>query len=480
MHTLFLFYPCTIRQFYYLQHILGFIMQIKVLLISILFVLVIVPLKPIAQINISDSLALVDLYDSTNGVNWYSNFNNNWKTPAPVSSWAGVSVRNNRVVGMSMTGNHLIMGTIPSSFANLDSMTGIDFLDNGFRGNLLSYISNFKGLTYIHIGEQFLTGPFPSSLGYLPKLVSMYIYGPGFNGPIPPSFGNLTNLKGLDVGYSAHSGDIPAEELSNLNFGPHSVILTANLYTFRELESLVEIFKAKNKEDALEYDQQSNIPTIQRNDELVVSPGGVPQHNTYQWYKSGTGLVSTIIGDSTYRPTTPGTYYASVTNSVATQLTLNSNPIKASAVVVAACPASSSITITSDVTGASYQWQESMDSITFYNISNNASYNGTNTSSLQFLNVPSSWYGRKYRCIANAVNSTVFTIYFPNTWISTGTTNWENAVNWSCGNLPDANTDVVINSGTVILNSNVTVRSLHLASSVTFTVSPGYTLTIKH
>lgn len=221
-------------------------MQVKALLVLIFFILVIAPLKPAAQINISDSLALVDFYDSTDGDNWSNGYRVNWKTSAPVSSWAYVTVSNNRVVGMYMTGNHLT-GTIPSSFANLNSMKTINFLDNGFRGNLLSYISNFKGLTSISIGEQFLTGPFSSSLGYLPKLSYMYIYGPNLNGPIPASFGNLTSLRSLDVGYSAHSGDIPAEELSNLNLGPHSFVLTANRYTFREIEPLVQIFRSKNK-----------------------------------------------------------------------------------------------------------------------------------------------------------------------------------------------------------------------------------------
>jgi hypothetical protein len=190
--------------------------------------------------------------------------------------------------------------------------------------------------------------------------------------------------------------------------------------------------------------------------------------------------VATIIGDSTYKPVSPGTYYASITNSVATQLVLNSNPIKAAAAIIAVCPGQSSVNLTSDVSGSSYQWQESVDSVTFYNISNNAKYSGTNTSSLQLMNVPSTWYGRKYKCVANATNSTVFTIYFPNTWISTGTTNWEDATNWSCGKLPDAGTDAIIKSGTVILNSNVTVRSLQLADGVTFTVGAGYTLTIRH
>jgi Leucine-rich repeat (LRR) protein len=197
-------------------------MQLKTLQFLTLSILYLAPIRLAAQIKASDSLALVDFYDSTNGDTWRQNIN--WKTSAPVGTWAGISVSSDRVVGITMYGNNA-SGTIPSSFKNLDGMLSIDLIDNGFRGDLLSYISNFKEITSIHIGEQYLVGPFPSSLGYLPKLTSLYIYGPGFNGPIPASFGNLTNLKGLDVSSSAHSGDIPAEELSNLYFGPHSLVL---------------------------------------------------------------------------------------------------------------------------------------------------------------------------------------------------------------------------------------------------------------
>ncbi|MEO6549155.1 MAG: hypothetical protein ABIN94_14215 [Ferruginibacter sp.] len=434
------------------------------------------PVKLLAQININDSLALVDLYDSTNGTNWSSG--NNWKTLAPVRTWSGVTVTNNRVTAMQMYGNNTL-GIVPSSFKNLDSMLSIDFIDNGFRGNLLTYIANFKLLNHVHIGEQYLSGPFPDALGYLQTLTYIYIYGPGFNGPIPASFGNLINLRTLDVSNSDHSGDIPAAELSNLNFGPHSVILTANRYTFNELEPLVEIFTAKNKVDALEYTSQAGIATSQANGKLAVSAGGTLSHNTYHWYKQGTGLVATITGDSTYKPVLPGIYYASVTNSVATQLTLTSIPTKTAIVMVPLCPLSTSISVDSDVFGSTYLWQESVDSVNFYNITDNANFSGTQSASLQLQQVPSSWYGRRYQCIANGVSSTVFTIYFYNKWISTGTINWENAANWSCGKLPDIGTDVIINSGNVVLSSNVVVRSLSLAPGVTFTVSPGYKLTIN-
>ena len=65
-------------------------------------------------------------------------------------------------------------------------------------------------------------------------------------------------------------------------------------------------------------------------------------------------------------------------------------------------------------------------------------------------------------------------------WTGAVSTAWENPGNWSCGVLPDANSDVVINSGTAVLNSNTTIRSFTVNQGVNFTVNPGYTLTINH
>jgi hypothetical protein len=52
--------------------------------------------------------------------------------------------------------------------------------------------------------------------------------------------------------------------------------------------------------------------------------------------------------------------------------------------------------------------------------------------------------------------------------------------NWNCGVIPDNNTDVVINDGTIVINSNVTIRSLKVNPGVTITVNPGFNLKILH
>jgi hypothetical protein len=145
---------------------------------------------------------------------------------------------------------------------------------------------------------------------------------------------------------------------------------------------------------------------------------------------------------------------------------------------VGLCPGGSAA-FSSYITGTNYQWQLNTGG-GFANISNNANYSGTNTVNLQLTNIPSSWYGYQYRCVVDGTNSSVFYLRFLNTWTGAVDYTWENPGNWSCGSLPDANTDVIISSGAVGVNSNVSVRSIQVSPGVLFTVNPGNTLTVTH
>jgi hypothetical protein len=86
--------------------------------------------------------------------------------------------------------------------------------------------------------------------------------------------------------------------------------------------------------------------------------------------------------------------------------------------------------------------------------------------------------------VANGIssNATSLTVSAPpNSW--TGAVNgvWENPGNWSCNVVADANTDVIINSGTVTINSTTAIcRTLTLSPGVIFTVNPGFKITIMH
>ena len=129
---------------------------------------------------------------------------------------------------------------------------------------------------------------------------------------------------------------------------------------------------------------------------------------------------------------------------------------------------------------SNYQWQ--VDTGTgFINIYNSAIYSGANAAQLIVHNVPSAWTNYRYRCWVDYFSySRVYAFRFRTQWSGAISTAWENAGNWSCGVVPDNNTDVIITSGSVVVNNNTTIRSLQLSPGVSFTVNPGVSLTILH
>jgi len=67
---------------------------------------------------------------------------------------------------------------------------------------------------------------------------------------------------------------------------------------------------------------------------------------------------------------------------------------------------------------------------------------------------------------------------FTSTWIGGTSTAWDNNANWSEGIVPDANTNVVINNGNIIIKKNVEVKSINIARGASLKVDPGFKLNI--
>jgi hypothetical protein len=96
------------------------------------------------------------------------------------------------------------------------------------------------------------------------------------------------------------------------------------------------------------------------------------------------------------------------------------------------CGGGSTIVLTSNVTGATYQWQVSTNGgTTFNNISNNSNYSGVSRDSLTLTNLPASFAGYIYRCIAGTTNSNAYKIEFENVWTGAANNLWTNPSNWS-------------------------------------------------
>lgn len=143
------------------------------------------------------------------------------------------------------------------------------------------------------------------------------------------------------------------------------------------------------------------------------------------------------------------------------------------------CAPSGSSTLSINIAGLNYQWQLNTGA-GFNNIVDNVNYVNSNTPSLQLINIPSSWYGYKYRCVVDGNNSETYEIKFSDTWTGVADSDWNNSSNWTCGTVPDSNTDVIINSGVLVINSNVTIRSLKINPGANVTVNPGFKLVVLH
>jgi hypothetical protein len=303
-----------------------------------------------AQVNMQDSLALVDLYNSTNGPNWF--WQDNWLSGAPVSAWKGVTVTDNRVTELylfadpkgklpasigNLTGlTHLTLtscnlhGTIPSTIGNLTKLTSLSFqYAVGLKGTIPSTMGNLINLEYLDLLGNKLEGSIPESLGNLTKLKRLDLSGNYLSGSIPSTFNNLTKLEYFNVTINDLSATIPSlNRLKNLK----TLDLEFNEFTFAGMERIATHFPFAN------YSPQDKIPIYINGNRLSVQAGGKLENNTYKWYKDSI-LVATITGNNKYHPTKSGQYYVAVTNSIATQLTLYSetfNYVKSNSVADAA------------------------------------------------------------------------------------------------------------------------------------------------
>ena len=153
---------------------------------------------------------------------------------------------------------------------------------------------------------------------------------------------------------------------------------------------------------------------------------------------------------------------------------------------VTICPGTStSFTVPFAGDGYTYQWQESNGiGGSYVNLTNTLLYSGVTTRTITLTNPPTSLYNYKYRCIATGattVTSSTRKLRFGATWLVKANKQWSNAANWSCGVVPDANTDVIIPAGALnlpVITSNVSCRSVTALAGSILTINPGVKLTI--
>ena len=231
--------------------------------------------------NQADSLALVALYNSTDGANWTNN--TNWLT-GNLDTWNGVTVDvNGRVTSLDLSTNNLV-GTIPTEIGNL------------------------ANLQYLYLSNNQLIESVPS-LETLYNLNELYLQG-----------NQLDDIS--QIGYP--------ESLSNIS-------ISNNNFTFYDLQQIDfsyanQFIYAPQKDVTLNQtsfcEEKDSEFTL---DIQTLSDGQISDaNNTYQWYLNNvviTGATAATYSISAFADINTGTYYCQITNTNFPDLTLKSQDI---------------------------------------------------------------------------------------------------------------------------------------------------------
>ena len=126
-------------------------------------------------------MALVALYNSTDGSNW--NDATNWLN-GPVFTWVGVNVEDGRVRDIQLCGNNL-NGTLPEEFFNLTALRSVELCDNNINGQILPSIGLMTELEHINFNGLQLTGELPAEIGTCTSLAGLHINNSDLSGALP-------------------------------------------------------------------------------------------------------------------------------------------------------------------------------------------------------------------------------------------------------------------------------------------------------
>lgn len=163
-----------------------------------------------------DSLALVALYNATDGPNWFDH--TNWLT-GPLHTWTGITTMgtglNRRVIGIDLCDNNL-NGTLPAELGNLKKLKTF-WLENGnITRPIPPEIGDLEDLETLVFFELPLSCPIPPEIGNWTHIEYLTLASCSLSGPIPPEIGNCLSLRHVHFFDNALSNPIPVE-IANLN-----------------------------------------------------------------------------------------------------------------------------------------------------------------------------------------------------------------------------------------------------------------------
>lgn len=158
-----------------------------------------------------DSLALVALYNATNGANWKYP----WTLTKKIDQWRGVKIKNERVVGIRLSFQKL-KGTLPSEMGDLDELKELSIrFERELKGSLPATMMQLKKLEKLELAITGVGGEMPTWIGKLPALKIINLTNCNFEGVFPESCYNLTNLERLQLSNNHNLKGVLSAQVAN-------------------------------------------------------------------------------------------------------------------------------------------------------------------------------------------------------------------------------------------------------------------------
>jgi RHS repeat-associated protein len=152
--------------------------------------------------------ALMALFNSTNGAEWYESEGWGEPYPADLSSWYGVYVNEDGFVEELYLEENNLVGPLPVEFGNLCSLRYIYLNDNQLTGSVAP-IANMIHLRDVDLSDNQLSGTIPAAIGDLYQLYYLSFSDNHLTGIIPPELG-YTGVQDLDLSENELTGPIPS------------------------------------------------------------------------------------------------------------------------------------------------------------------------------------------------------------------------------------------------------------------------------
>ena len=161
----------------------------------------------------TDSLALVAIYNASNGASWKAD--KVWDLTKPMddatAKWSGVTVADGRVTKVLFTAKDIITSewTLPEEIGDLTELIQLKFNNCKLTGNLPASLYSLEKLEVLYFQTNDISASGIENIGQLTKLKQLYVNdNANMTGTLPAAIGDLKNLQQFQIGNTKIGGNV--------------------------------------------------------------------------------------------------------------------------------------------------------------------------------------------------------------------------------------------------------------------------------